>query len=90
MIGVLKRSGISAGLDEDFAAAPVVVHVVGDQDPLEAVLRAPFEHEYVVVFEDDLGVDAAVAGGADRDGGVVVEVGPGVCGHRVSLLSCVT
>ena len=73
-------------LDEDFAAAAVVVDVVGDQDALEAVLRAALEHVDVVVFEDDLGVDAAIAGGADGDGGVVEEVGAGFGWHLCSLV----
>ena len=67
-------------LDEDFAAAAVVVDVVGDEDALEAVLGAALEHVDVVVLEDELGVDAAVAGGAEGDGGVVEEVGAGRAG----------
>ena len=78
--GGVVAVGHLGGLDEDFAAAPVVVDIVGDQDALEAVRGAAFEHEDVVVFEDDLGVDAAVAGGADGDGCVVVEVGATLAG----------
>ena len=80
VVGHLRR------LDEDFAAAAVVVDVVGHEDALEAVLGAALEHEDVVVFEDDLGVDAAEAGGADGDGGVVEEVVAGL-GHVVLTLS---
>ena len=72
--GGVVAVGHLGGLDEDFATAPIVVHVVRDQDPLEAMAGATFEHEDIIFFEDDLGVDAAVTGGADRDGCVVVEV----------------
>ena len=70
-------------LDEDFAAAAVVVDVVGDQDALGAVLGAALEQVDVAVLEDDLGVDLAVAGGADGEGDVVEEVGAGF-GHGAS------
>jgi hypothetical protein len=72
--GGVVAVGHLGGLDEDFAAATVVVHVVGDQHALEPVGGAAFEHEDLVFFEDDLGVDAAVTRGADGDGGVVIEV----------------
>ena len=73
------------GLDEDLAAAAVVVDVVGDEDAFGAVFRAAFEEIDVAVLEDDFGFDFAVAGGADRDGDVVEEVGAGFVGHDVSL-----
>jgi hypothetical protein len=73
------------GLDEDFAAAAVVVDVVGDEDFFRTVLRAAFEEVDVVVLEDGLGFDFAVTGGADGDGYVVEEVGAGFVGHDVSL-----
>ena len=41
------------------------------------MLRAALEHVDIAVFEDELGVDAAQAGGAEGDGGVVVQVGTG-------------
>jgi hypothetical protein len=66
--------------EEDLAAEAVVGDVVGHEDAFEAVLGAAFEEVDFFVFEDDLGVDAAVAGGADGDGGVVEEVGAGL-GH---------
>ncbi len=43
--GGVVAVGHLGGLDEDFAAAAVVVDVVGDEDALEAVLRAALEHE---------------------------------------------
>jgi len=72
--GGVVAIGHFRGFDEDFATAAVVVDVIGHQDTLEAVGGATFEHEDLIVLEDDLGVDAAVARGADRDCGVVVEV----------------
>jgi hypothetical protein len=48
--------------------------------------RATFEHEDIIFFEDDLGVDAAVTGGADRDGCVVVEVRANSGWHGCPLL----
>lgn len=74
------------GLDEDFATAPIVVHIVRNQDPLEAMAGAPFEHEDIVFFEDDLGVDAAVTGSADGDGCVVVEIRANVGWHGCPLM----
>jgi hypothetical protein len=52
-------------LDEYFAAATIVIHIIGHQHPLEAMLRASFEHKDLAILKDDLGVDAAVTGGAD-------------------------
>jgi len=67
-------------LDEDFAAAAVVVDVVGDEDTLGAVLGAAFEEIDLIVLENGFGFDFAVAGGADGDSDVVEEVGAGF-GH---------
>jgi hypothetical protein len=67
-------------LDEDFAAAAVVVDVIGDEDALGAVLGAAFEKVDVAVLENGFGFDFAVAGGADGDSYVVEEVGAGF-GH---------
>src|SRR5271155_5285371 len=72
--------GHFGGLDEDFAAAAVVVDVIGDEDALGAVLGAAFEEIDVVVLENGFGFDFAVAGGADGNGYVVEEVGAGF-GH---------
>src|SRR6266478_1926523 len=72
------------GLDEDFAAAAVVVDVVGDKDALGAVLRATFQEVDVAVLKDGFGFDLAIIGGADGDGYVVEEVGADFSGHAVS------
>jgi hypothetical protein len=73
-------------LDKDFATAPVVVHIIRYEDALEAVGRTTLEHEDVIFFEDDLGVDAAVTGGTDGNGGVVVEVRANAGGHGCPLV----
>ena len=73
--GSVVDHGLLGCLDEDFAGAAVVVDVVGYEDAGVAVLRAALEHPDFVVFEDDFGVDATVADGADGDGYVVEEVG---------------
>jgi hypothetical protein len=73
--GGVVDHGLLGSLDEDFAGAAVVVDVVGYEDAGVAVLRAALEHPDFVVFEDDFGVDATVADGADGDGYVVKEVG---------------
>lgn len=91
--GLGGAQGCEAGLFEVVAVEEVVgvegdeaLSVgVGDVDALEAVLRAAFEHVDVPVFEDDFGVDAAEAGGAEGDGGVVVEE-RARAGHKVSWL----
>jgi hypothetical protein len=75
--------GHLGGLDEDFAAAAVVVDVVGDEDTLGAVLGAAFEEVDFVVLEDGFGFYFAIAGGADGESYVVEEVGAGF-GHGVS------
>ena len=70
-------------LEEHLAAAAVVVDVVGDQHALGAVHRAVLEHQHAAVLEDDLGVDAPVAGRADRDRGVVEQI-RSCLGHRAT------
>src|SRR5665213_1919560 len=74
-------------LDEDLPAAAVILNIVGEQDTLEAMFRAAFEHEDVAVFKDDFGVDAAEAGSTDGDGGVVKEVRAGAGRHGKSFLT---
>jgi hypothetical protein len=69
-------------LEEDFAAAAVVVNVIGDEDFLGAVLGAAFEEEDFVVLKNGFGFYFAVAGGADGDGNVVEEIGAGF-GHGI-------
>src|SRR5882724_5463625 len=68
-------------LDENLAAAAVVVDVVGDQDALVSVLGAAFEQEHLIVLKDCLPFDFSIAGRADGEGDVVEEIGTGL-GHR--------
>jgi len=88
--GGVVDHGLLGCLDEDFAGAAVVVDVVCDEDAGVAVLGAALEHPDFVVFEDDFGVDAAVADGTDGDGDVVKEVGAEFIGHFLlaSISSC--
>ena len=72
-------------LDEDFAGAAVIVNVIGHKNALMAMLRAALQHPDLAVFEDDLGIDAAIAGGADGDGDVVEEIGSELIGHLCSF-----
>jgi hypothetical protein len=82
--GGVVTVGHFRGFDEDFAAAAVVVDVIGDEDALEAVLGATFEHVDIAVFEDELGVYAAITSGADGDSCVVEEIGANAGGHSYS------
>jgi hypothetical protein len=70
-------------LDEHFPAAPVVVHIVSDQDALMTVFGAVLEHEDAIVLEDDLRVDAPIARRTDRDRDVVEQIRTRLCGHRL-------
>ena len=62
-------------LDEDLTAAAVVINIIGHQDTLETMVRAPLQHVDTVILKDDLGVDPAETRSAQRDSGVVEEVG---------------
>jgi hypothetical protein len=52
-------------LEEDLAAAAIIVHFIGDQHSLKAMLRTALEHEDAVVLKHDLGIDALEAGAAE-------------------------
>jgi hypothetical protein len=69
-------------LEEDLAAAATVIHIVGHEHTLKAVLRTPLQHEDGIVLENDFGVYAAKARSTEGDSGVVEEVRPGGRGHR--------
>ena len=71
-------------LDEDFPAAPVVVHVVGDEHALVAVLWAALQEINVAILENSLGLDFAVAPRADGNRDVVKEVRSDFFTHEVS------
>ena len=68
-------------LQEDLSAPAVVVHVVGHEYLLGTMLGAALQEEDAPVLEDDLALDLAKAGRADRDRDVVEEVRPDARGH---------
>ena len=68
--------------DEDFTAAAVIIHIVGDENSLVPVLRASLEHENLAILKDGLGFDLLIASGADRDHNVVEKIGPGFVRHE--------
>jgi hypothetical protein len=71
--------------DEDLAGATIVIDVVGYQHALMTVLGAALQHPHLVIFKDDLGVNAPIARGADRDGDVVEKIGAELVCHGVSM-----
>jgi hypothetical protein len=65
------------GLDEDLAAAAVIVDVVGDENSFRAMLGAAFQEKHISVLEYRLRFNLAVTGRTDRESDVVEEVGTG-------------
>src|SRR5260370_17423813 len=88
----LHRSVVDHGhfgaLDEDFAAAAVVIDLVGDEHALCAVFRAALQQEHLAVLENGFAFQFAEARGTDGDGHVVKSVGPNALGH-ISFLPAV-
>src|SRR5712691_954917 len=80
--------GHFGALDEDFAAAAVVIDVVGDEHALCAVFRAALQQEHFAVLENNFAFQFAEARGTDGDGHVVERVGPNALGH-ISFLPAV-
>jgi hypothetical protein len=68
-------------LDENFAAAAVVVDIVGKKDAFGTVNRAALEHENFVVLENDFAFELAEAGGADGERDIIKHVGADALGH---------
>src|SRR4029079_9520291 len=68
-------------LDEELTAPPGAVHIGGHQPPLGALSRTALEHEDGAVLEHDLSFHLAIAGRADRDRGVVEEIGTQAISH---------
>jgi hypothetical protein len=68
-------------LDEYFAAAPIVVDVIGHEHPLGAVLRAFLEQVDALILKNDLAFHFAIAGGADRQRDVVEEIRADTSSH---------
>src|SRR5947209_2796274 len=71
-------------LDEYLAAAPVVIHIVGDQNTFPPMLHAVLEHEYLVVLKNDLGFALHEAARADGDGNVVEKIRTHALSHAAS------
>jgi hypothetical protein len=73
-------------LEENFAAAAVVVHVIRYEYTLRPVFRAALEQEHLVVLENDLAFEFAKTGGADGQGHVIKQVRPGSFCHVSPLV----
>src|SRR5581483_9935037 len=78
--GVVNQRHLG-GLDEEFAAAAVIVYVVGDEDVLGPMVGTALEKVNLAVLEDDFGFYLSVTGGADRERNVVEEIGTGLMRH---------
>src|SRR6185503_21098945 len=52
-------------LDKDFAAATIIINIIGNQDFFRAVLRASLEHEDIAILKDNLTFDLAITGRTD-------------------------
>src|ERR1035437_3302301 len=82
---VLQRGVIDHGwlrrLDKYFARPPIIVHIVGHQNLLVPVLRAPLQHPDLTVFKDNLRVHPPVAGRTDRDCYVIKQIRPEFVSH---------
>ncbi len=63
-------------LDKDFAAAPVVIHVVGDQYAFRAVIWAALQQKNFVVLKNDLAFQFAKTLRADGQRYIIKKVRP--------------
>src|ERR1700677_5090722 len=61
-------------LEEDLTAAAIIVHFIGDQHSLKAMLRTALDHEDAVTLKDDLRVDALKASATERNRSVIEKV----------------
>jgi hypothetical protein len=82
--GVVNHRHFGA-LDENFAAAAIVIDVIGDKDSLATMLGTVFQKENLVVLEDDFAFQFVVANGADGQSNVVKHVGADTFGHSSNL-----
>ena len=69
-------------LDEDFAAAPVIIHVIGDQNTLAAMLHAMLEHEDFVVLKNYLAFALHETARADGDSYIVKKIRTNPLSHN--------
>src|SRR5216684_9379055 len=88
LYGSVVDHGHFGALDKDFAAAAVVIDIVGDEHALCAVFRAALQQEHLAVLENNFAFQFAEARGTDGDGHVVEGVGPNALGH-ISFLPAV-
>jgi hypothetical protein len=68
-------------LDEYLTATAIVVDIVGHEHALKTMLGTPLQHVDTIVFKYDFGVDPAKACVAQRNSGVVEEIGAGWRAH---------
>src|SRR5713226_4385446 len=85
----LHRSVVDHGhfgaFDEDFAATPVIIDIVGNQHAFGAVLGAALQQEDFAVLENDLAFQFVEARGTNGDGHVVERVGPNALSQEAPL-----
>ncbi len=65
------HSGHFRALDKDFAAATVVIDIVGEEYAHATMFGAMLEQEDLIILEHDLALELAVATRADGEGHVV-------------------
>ncbi len=58
------------------AGVAVIFHIIGNQDLFRAVVRAPLEHPYLIVFKYDFRIHPAQTLGAEAQRKIVVNIGP--------------
>src|SRR5713101_7312095 len=88
LYGSVVDHGHLGALDENFAAAAIVIDIVGDQHAFRAVFGAALQQEDFAVLENDFAFQFVEARGTNGDGHVVERVGPNALGH-ISFLPAV-
>jgi hypothetical protein len=68
-------------LDENFAATPVVLNVIGDEHFFMPVFRTMLQHEYIPALEYDFPLELAEASGADGQRDVIEQIRTHTIGH---------
>ncbi len=79
--GVVSRRHFRR-FDKDFAAPPVIVHVVGQEDFFGSVSGAMLQQEDIPIFKDDFSFQLAETRRADRQGNVIKKVRPHALSHN--------
>jgi len=75
------HNGHFRALDKDFAAATVVIDIVGEEYAHATMFGTMLEQEDLIILEHDLALEFAVATRADGEGHVVKNVGANALGH---------